>query len=149
VVTVVLVLLVQVAALDALLSRTGWALCLVVALVTSRLALPLLCSRGVPAARADGLGRAVAGSVSRRGLLVASLLAAAALVLARALLAGPQVGSGARDLAWPVLCVLLPLSVAGLLARRCVRRLGGVTGDVLGAGVEVTFTTALVLLSLW
>jgi adenosylcobinamide-GDP ribazoletransferase len=36
---------------------------------------------------------------------------------------------------------------AGLLLRRCVRRLGGVTGDVLGACVEVAVAAALVVLA--
>jgi adenosylcobinamide-GDP ribazoletransferase len=43
------------------------------------------------------------------------------------------------------LTIALPLLVAGLLCRRCVRRFGGITGDVLGACVEVAFTTALVV----
>jgi adenosylcobinamide-GDP ribazoletransferase len=36
---------------------------------------------------------------------------------------------------------------AGLLARHAHRRLGGLTGDVLGAGVEVALLAALVVLS--
>ena len=70
VVTLLLVLLLQVAALQALLSRGQGAAAVVTALVVSRLVLPLVCSRGVPAARTDGLGSAVAGSVSRGQLLV-------------------------------------------------------------------------------
>ena len=31
-----------------------------------------------------------------------------------------------------------------LLVRRCVRRLGGVTGDVMGAAVEIALTVMLV-----
>jgi adenosylcobinamide-GDP ribazoletransferase len=46
---------------------------------------------------------------------------------------------------WLLLGGLLPLLLAGLLARRCVRRLGGVTGDVLGACVEVAFTASLLM----
>ncbi|MGO4463401.1 adenosylcobinamide-GDP ribazoletransferase, partial [Streptomyces sp. M-16] len=40
------------------------------------------------------------------------------------------------------------LLAADLLLRRCVRRFGGVTGDVFGALCEVAATTALVALSL-
>ncbi|MFE2857624.1 adenosylcobinamide-GDP ribazoletransferase [Streptomyces lavendulae] len=40
------------------------------------------------------------------------------------------------------------LLAADLLLRRCVRRFGGVTGDVFGALCEVAATTALVTLSL-
>ena len=43
--------------------------------------------------------------------------------------------------------VVLGLGAAGLVALRAVRRLGGVTGDVLGAAVEVSFTTVLVVLT--
>jgi adenosylcobinamide-GDP ribazoletransferase len=137
VVTLALVLLVQVVAL-AQLHVTGFGLPgLAAALVVSRLALPLACSAGVPAARVDGLGATVAGSVSRTMALVAVLLAQAAVV-------GVVVVTGA-----PLqVLVLAPLGLlAGLAVTwRAVRRLGGVTGDVLGAAVEATFTAALVAL---
>jgi adenosylcobinamide-GDP ribazoletransferase len=141
VVTVVLVLLLQVAALEGLLSRGAGSLEVAVALVASRLALPVACSRGIPAARTDGLGSVVAGSVSRRGLLVALGLAAAAVAVCLLL-------DRTSGVAWSVVCVAVPLLLAGLLTWRCVRRLGGVTGDVLGACVEVTFTASLVMLAL-
>jgi len=35
------------------------------------------------------------------------------------------------------------LAAAALVTGWCVRRLGGVTGDVMGAAVEVTFTVLL------
>jgi adenosylcobinamide-GDP ribazoletransferase len=159
VVTVVLALLLQVTALAAVLSRGGGPTPVVLALVTSRLALPLACSRGVPAARGDGLGSVVAGSVSRAGLLVSVLLAVAAVAAAdvvggRLSLAGeapgPVVGHVSGGTALVLLrggAVVLPLLAAGALVLRCVRRLGGVTGDVLGACVEVAFTAALLVLA--
>jgi adenosylcobinamide-GDP ribazoletransferase len=142
----VLALLLQVGALAGLLARADWALPVVLAVVTSRLALPLVCSRGVPAARPDGLGSTVAGSVSPLGLLAAVLLAAAAVAVAAAVSAP----AGDREPTFAVLAVaavVVPLLLAGLLALRCVRRLGGVTGDVLGACVEVAFTASLVVLA--
>ncbi len=162
VLTLVLVLLVQVGSLAQLLTRGFGTPALVVALVVSRLALPVACSRGVPAARPEGLGHLVAGSVTRRRLLLSGLLALAgaalALVLAAGLSptatigvpAGPGLVQATHSgfgwlLAGLVATAGVPLAVAGLLLRRCVHRFGGVTGDVLGACVEVAFTASLLL----
>lgn len=139
VVTLVLVLLVQVAALAQLVAGGFGGIGVVAALVFSRLALPLACSVGIPAARGDGLGSMVAGTVSRGRGLVAVLLAWGAL-LVPALLLDSSLAAVA----------LAPLGLlAGLaLGWRAVRRLGGVTGDVLGAVVEATFAGTLVALCL-
>lgn len=139
VVTLVLVLLVQVAALAQLVGSNLGGLGVVAALAVSRLALPLACSVGIPAARGDGLGAVVAGTVSRGMALVAVLLAYATLLTAALLLASPLEA-----------VVLAPFGLlAGLaLGWRAVRRLGGVTGDVLGAVVEATFTGTLLALCL-
>ena len=149
VVTLLLVLLLQVAALQALLSRGQGAAAVVTALVVSRLVLPLVCSRGVPAARTDGLGSAVAGSVSRGQLLVSGVLTVAVLALLHVPVAtrngAPPFVADAR---WAAAAVLVPVAAAALMAGRCVRRLGGVTGDVLGACVEVAFTTCLLVATL-
>ncbi|MGZ6804315.1 MAG: adenosylcobinamide-GDP ribazoletransferase [Nocardioidaceae bacterium] len=168
VLTLVLVLLVQVAALGHLVSRGVGAPALVVALVVSRLALPMACSRGIPAARPEGLGRLVASTVGRAGMIASTALALGAVLVGVALAAaaGPtatlgvaapaanqlvvvQGSSGLGALVLGLLVgVALPLVVAGLFLRRCVRRLGGVTGDVLGACVEVAFTASLVATAL-
>ncbi|NED20433.1 hypothetical protein G3I31_20445 [Streptomyces sp. SID9913] len=44
--------------------------------------------------------------------------------------------------------VALSVAAAGLLLRHCVRRFGGVTGDVFGGLAETAATTALVVASL-
>ncbi len=112
---------------------------ILVGLVTGRVALTAACARGVPAARPDGLGAAVAGSVP--------IAAVAAVVVASAALAGlatAAVGSGALPGA---LAVVVGVAAGGVLVGRCVQRLGGVTGDVLGGVVEIGAAAALVTLA--
>lgn len=138
---VVLVLAVQVAALAQALHTVGPVAALV-AVVAGRLALPLLCLRGVPAARPEGLGATMAGSVPRASAGLVTVLTALAALAATA--ATPVAGP-ARLLA--PLAVIASVLVAALLGARAVRRLGGMTGDVLGAGVEAGTAAALVVLA--
>jgi adenosylcobinamide-GDP ribazoletransferase len=129
----VLVLIVQVTALAEGLGNWGvWALPLAAA--AGRSTLPVLCARGIPAARPDGLGATVAGSVPR--------LVALPVPLAAAGLAGLLLAAGRADVAVGGGCAL---GVA--LAAVAVRRLRGITGDVLGAAVEWAATAALVVLA--
>ncbi|GHD27399.1 adenosylcobinamide-GDP ribazoletransferase [Nocardiopsis kunsanensis] len=111
----------------------------VLAGAVSRTAATWACLPVVPSAREEGLGAFVAGSVRGPGLALASV----ALVLAWAtgwFLTWPWVLGG-------VLATVAGLAVAGLLLRHCVRRLGGITGDVLGSLAESSGTTALVVLA--
>ncbi|MFC5171524.1 adenosylcobinamide-GDP ribazoletransferase [Streptomyces mutomycini] len=144
VITLLFVLLAQVAALFELYGR-GWAdgaLGTVVAAVTARLALTLAARRGVPSARPEGLGAAVAGTVPRRGAAAAVCAVLACCAAAGALLGG--YGAGLHQ----VLAVAAGLAAAQVMLRHCVRRFGGVTGDVFGALEETAGTVALLALSL-
>ncbi len=44
-----------------------------------------------------------------------------------------------------VVAVVLSGLVAVLLVLRCSQRFGGITGDVLGAGIELTLATLLIV----
>ncbi|MFD5056982.1 MULTISPECIES: adenosylcobinamide-GDP ribazoletransferase [unclassified Streptomyces] len=143
VITLLFVLLAQVAVLHQLYGQ-GWAygaMAAVVAGVTARLALTLASRQGVPPARPEGLGAAVAGTVPLR-----AAAGAAALVVAACAGAGAVFGGYA-----PLhqgLAVVGGLAGAQVLLRHCVRRFGGVTGDVFGAVAEVAATGTLVGLAL-
>ncbi|MFG2805089.1 adenosylcobinamide-GDP ribazoletransferase [Streptomyces massasporeus] len=143
VITLVLALLAQAAALaqayDASWARGACAA--VVSATVARLALTLAARAGVPAARPEGLGAAVAGVVPLRGAAVAAVAVAGAAAAAGALF-------GPYDVIRTVLAVVLALAAAEALLRHCTRRFGGITGDVFGGLAETAATTALVLLSL-
>jgi adenosylcobinamide-GDP ribazoletransferase len=148
VVTLVLVLLAQTAALGELYG-TEWTYGLagaVLAGVTGRAAMALACRAGVPAARPEGLGAAVAGTLTRR----AAALVLAATVVAGALLGAlPAAGPLGTPLGWPLgaaAALAGPLAAEALL-RHCRKRFGGTTGDVFGALCETAATAALVVLT--
>ncbi|MFF9451997.1 adenosylcobinamide-GDP ribazoletransferase [Streptomyces flaveolus] len=143
VLTLVFVLLAQVAALTQAYdgSWARGALAAVVSATAARLALTLAARAGVPAARPEGLGAAVAGVVPAGGALGVAVAVTAAGAAAGAFL-------GTRDAVRTALAVLCAVAVAELLLRHCVRRFGGVTGDVFGGVAETAATAALVVLVL-
>jgi adenosylcobinamide-GDP ribazoletransferase len=97
-------------------------------------ATPALLARLFPAARGEGQGAAFAGAVRRRGAIAGILVVAGV-----ALVFG---GSGLVALA-------LALAVALLAGRFLTARVGGITGDVLGAVVELTELTVLLTVAGW
>ncbi|MFD0311759.1 adenosylcobinamide-GDP ribazoletransferase [Streptomyces sp. NPDC127119] len=144
VITLLFVLVAQVAAL-AQAYGDSWArgvLAAVVSATVGRLALTLAARVGVPGARPEGLGAAVAGVVSVRGAVVTAV---AVTVLA----AGAGVLLGTYGVVGCVLAVVLGCVAAEFLLRHCVRRFGGVTGDVFGALEETAVTVVLVAFCLF
>jgi adenosylcobinamide-GDP ribazoletransferase len=138
-VALVVVLGLQAAGLATLPLDLVGASAVVLLVCASRGVLVLACRRGVPAARPDGLGRVVASSVGPVGLGVGVLLllvlgTAAALVVSRPWWQG-------------LLAAVLAAAVVLALVGHAVRRLGGISGDVLGASVEAAAATLLVVLA--
>ncbi len=122
----------------------GWpgAAALTVAAVTGRAAVVLATGPGSPAARPDGFGALVAGATTAR----------ARVTVAAAVLAGTAVTAAAAWGWYPAVrgcaAVLAGLCAGDLLRRLARRRLGGMTGDVFGAVVEVSSAVVLLALAL-
>jgi adenosylcobinamide-GDP ribazoletransferase len=128
------ILLLDTAALSVLIGRHDW-LAVVIAVALGRSAITWCCRRGVPPARPDGLGVLVAGSVAPA---VAALWTVVLLGLSWP----------ATDRHWTGLVAVAVATGAVLLSLEHVRRrLGGVTGDVLGAACELGTGLAMLLLS--
>ena len=139
VVTLVLVLLLDVAAL-ASLGGGVWrpAAALAVAAATGRVAAVHAAVIGVPAARGSGFGSLVTGSVkpAEAAALTGAILGLGVLLAAL---------TDASPLRWAA-AQALALAVCYGLRRHAVRRLGGVTGDVFGALIECGSAATLALL---
>ena len=136
-----IVVVAQVVALTTTVNTGLGTVSLLTAVTTARLAVTWACVRGVPAARPDGLGALVAGTVTRTTAVIVTL--ATAVVLSLAAIGHDHGGwSEVGRVCWSMGA---GLGAGWLLRLVAVRRLGGITGDVLGATVEIV--TAAVLLA--
>jgi adenosylcobinamide-GDP ribazoletransferase len=118
VVAVVVVLGVQAAALSAYVDDWRDALLAGALVCLSRCALWIVCAAPVPSARPDGLGVAFTSTVPTPVAVVGG-----------------------------VLLGVVPALVVVAVVVRCTRRFGGVTGDVMGASIEIALATLLLGLS--
>lgn len=138
-VSLVLVIAVQSVALGAAFTAGYGILALVSAVVLSRAAVTLLTTRGT-SVRDDGLGAGVIGSTRWGPTALVLGVTGATLTGIAAVLSE----------SWPVAVVALAAAIGGALTvrRLALSRLGVITGDVLGAAVEIAATAVLVVWAL-
>ena len=132
IVAVVLVLMVKFAALSALMHVAYWP-ALVLAPLLGRASLVLLFLT-TPYVRAEGIGAVHAANLPRGGATI--------ILLTVAILAPVFLGYAGLWL------VVAALAMVWLLRRLMLQRLGGATGDTLGATCEIVEATVLVVMAL-
>jgi adenosylcobinamide-GDP ribazoletransferase len=136
-VALLIVVIAQIGAAAAILGRPWGAVAVGGLVCLSRVSLLISCASGITAARPDGLGAAVAGVVPRVATAVGLAAAAGIGCLLLAITGSPW---------WLGLVgVVLSGLVAFMLVMRCTRRFGGITGDVLGAGIELMLVALLIV----
>lgn len=129
--TVMLVLLLKFAALAALLKTEAWTALLLAPVLGRSVLLALLLT--TPYVRPGGMGSVLAAHLPRTTGALALLLVTTAILLT-------------EKAGWIALATAL--AVWPLLRRMMMRRLGGMTGDTLGATVELSEAAILVSLAL-
>src|SRR5215217_1906069 len=130
-VALILLVLLKVAALSTLINDDGDATYLILAPVLGRWASTPL-GHFLPYARREGgLGLAVTNHVGRFELIGSTVLTAVCVL--------PLAG-------WRgAVCWLAAILVTSIIARMCMRRIGGVTGDTLGANTELCEAVVLLM----
>lgn len=128
---VVLILLIKFAALSVILEKSFWP-ALLIAPVLGRAGIVWLFLT-LPYVRPGGLGAAHATYLPRRAAIAVLIVTAGALPLA------------GRTALWAMLAAALVMLTLRAMMQR---RLGGATGDTLGAGCEVAEVAALVAMAL-
>jgi cobalamin 5'-phosphate synthase/cobalamin synthase len=152
----IVTLLLQVVSIATLIERDAAAAirALIVAPTVGRWGIVVL-GRWLPYARSDaGLGRSVTDHVRQRELLVATALTLAIVLLASLLTSslgvgvgvglGLGLGLGPASLAGAA-SLATTLIATGLFGSMCRRRIGGITGDTLGADAVLCETLALIV----
>lgn len=110
-----------------------------VGVCASRATLVVCCARGVPAARVGGLGSSYTQTVPVPVIVFVGPLSAVA----------PAVTGAWAGLEWwrGAPAALVALAAVLAVVARTTRLLGGVTGDVFGASIEVTLAAILMALT--
>ncbi|MBC7630630.1 adenosylcobinamide-GDP ribazoletransferase [Aeromicrobium sp.] len=131
----VMVLGVQIASLASIVTMSNgpWLAALLVCV--SRGAVVVTCMRGVPGARVDGLGSTYVETIPRT-VTVLSWAVLSALMCGGFLLVDEPWWRG-------VVCAGAALVVVASIVHRAVARLGGVTGDIFGACIEISLAAML------